>query len=381
MGNGNPLSRIQYVAAGLLLVTVTAGCQSGLGLKPDLDKLAFWKKDELKLASRGNDLPPPSAHFNPESMGGKNGEVDKQQLQESVNAIVAEAKRHQNSSTEPGRKPYSLDSVQAKPRIPNDSGDSSSSSQSSNGFVLRKGLDKIQTATNDTLARTEQVIKNTGNVVEDSTNSLTDWKNDFQARSERTVAAASNTLKSTKDNVVDSATTAVNSLASTAQDTIDSSVSTVQEAVDNSFAPRDSKHTVSNPYAGKSKKPGGATEHLAVVKDRSIAESKTPAATIQQSSFDSVGSVGSPLQPVQAAESKVNAAAESDESAKSAGSAGGGYPSTPYGEFRPRSATGSTSSASSSATGSPSIPPQLLRGDSSWSPGSTATLRPVGESR
>lgn len=355
---------------GALLLAV--GCQSGFS-KPDLNKLAFWKKEELKLASRSDDIPPPSAKFDPE----KNDSMKtgtKEQLQASVDAIVAEAKKNRENPPEPIRKPYSLDSIDPKLA-------GSDSNSKSNDFVLSEKLNQIQSTTNSALATTENVVKQTGAMIENTSNSFAGLKNELQSNGEPTIADASNFLKAQADSAIATTGTAVDSLAKTTEATTDSSVSAVRNSMDNSFQPRTgtSASVVTNPYTSSRKSDSndfGASASdesgLVVSSDSSpLVDSPqssrlSPQSDVQQSSFDSVKGKSSTglLQPV--------ASDVSEMSARTAAVAATNYPTTPFGIIRPR-----VQADVGTASDTMEIPEHLLRGTSTYSPGSTRVLQPA----
>ncbi len=367
----NIFYQIAAATVGGALIMAT-GCQSGFS-KPDLNKLAFWKKDELKLASRADDIPPPSAKFNPDQKDAmKNG--SKEQLQASVDAIVAEAKKNRENPQDPIRKPYSLDSIDSKLA----GGDSK---DKPNDFVLSEKLSRIQTTTNNALATTENAVKQTGAMIENTSNSLAGLKNELQSDGERKIADASNFLKSQADSAISTTGAAVNSLARTTETTIDSTVSSVKNSIDNSFQPRagSGSSLVTNPYANSKTSNSnnfGETEadesdlagnlDSSPMVDKPQSSPLSPQSAVHQSSFDSEkdrNSVGL-LEPVESGVSEMASRTGVGTPTK--------YPTTPYGKIRPIGQAGS-----GTASGALEIPYQLLRGTSTYSPGSTTALQPA----
>lgn len=105
----NPNHNLLVLLALVSLISISSGCQSGF-TKPDLGRLAFWKKDDIRLAARrADELAPPSSHFNPEPTDGGSGtkvaggsgtkaaagsrEAVRDELQSRVDNILAKANK------------------------------------------------------------------------------------------------------------------------------------------------------------------------------------------------------------------------------------------------------------------------------------------------
>lgn len=95
----NPNLLVMSALVGL--IAISSGCQSGF-TKPDIGRLAFWKKDDIRLAARqADELAPPSSHFSPEPTDGGSGTkivgdsraAVKDDMQARVDNILAKANK------------------------------------------------------------------------------------------------------------------------------------------------------------------------------------------------------------------------------------------------------------------------------------------------
>ncbi len=237
------------------VLIISTGCQSGMFTKPDLNRLAFWKKENLQLASRTQEIPPPSSHFDPDTK-----ELDgdtKEQIEASITRLAQDAKRDAAGQSGLIRKPYSLDTV--NPKIAGNSPVSDQPAASgTNEPDLSRKLNQLQTASNDAMRTADNAVKQTGAQIEDSARTLADLKKKLQADSDQAFNEASKSLQDNAGQVVDSTTEAVNQFSSSTANTVNQTVSNVKQSFDNTFqppaSPSSSSH-VSNPYAATTAEP------------------------------------------------------------------------------------------------------------------------------
>ena len=357
--------------------TLLTGCQSGLIKNRDFGRLAFWKNESLRLASKSDDIPPPSRHFSPDP---GEGSATRDELKSNVDQILAQSKKSQtqgseSKSSDPIRKPYSLDALASK----------EGSGSKSNDFVLNKKLDKIQSAANNAFQATEKAVGNASKVINNATEiakttsngfqgtggAFTGWQNNLKNSAESQIQNATDQFKGQVNRTVGAATNSINHLKSNSVAALNNSLGTVKNSLDNAFQPPNNANAFTGKASAVSSKnnvaakgtsgtlspidsPVAKTDFVSQYKNATKQfASKNPSekiGSVQQSSFDSASdSPSSKLMPV-----------ASDIPSK--------YPSTSYGQFKP---------VDRSERESLQIPPQLLRGKSSFSPGSTKPLRPV----
>ncbi len=360
-----------FVSAGVLL----SGCQSGFikqpdlsRLKPDLSRLkpdlsrikkpnlgrlAFWKNENLRLAAKKDEVLPPSVHFSPDT---KEGSGTKNKMKASIDQIIAEAKKskseNQSVSTDPIRKPYSLKSIDSKV------GDSATTS---NDFVSKK-LNQIQSTTSQALGAAENVAKNTESAVANAANTFSGWKNTLQESSQDQVKQIAGEFKSQTKNTIANTGKTLNQFVGDSEKAVNTTVSNVKNSIDNAFQasskaansflakPR-TKTAILSPIAEQSASNDFNSKYKQVSQGQE-AEKPNGRSSIQQSSFDAELKKNS-LQPVRQASATQ-------------------YPSTSFAKFQPLSPAGKGDQLKSLE-----VPPQLLRGNASFSPGSTKPLRPV----
>lgn len=423
-----PKRNTKLIAFSLTTMSLLCGCQSGFTLrKPDLSRLAFWKNDELSLASRRDDIPPPSAHFAPD------GEMAqaKDDLKSSIDDIIAEAKRNQQATAENAaesiRKPYSLDSIDPKLSL---------NHSKSTEDALNETLQQFKSTSDNAFKTAEKVVSQGSAKAEETTNMFNGWNNTFQPSNENAVKNVAQNLQGQAEQIAGNATNSFNSFAKSAtsavSNTVNNTVSTVSNSVDNSFQPSGTAAVVSNPFARsnqlESKAPTAPTAATAPVAATApeaptapvaptmaktdpaptnsndfssdfnqmmkMAESKQPLAErigiskspspnlpepatgVQQSSFNTAPSVtkqatNAILQPLTA---RSNSTGSSSSTASQ-------YPTTSFGVIRSKNGSSSkiTTGTTSSKTDDSGIivPPHLLRGEGNFSPGSTRPLRPL----
>ena len=446
-----------------LTVLALSGCQSGAFRKPDLGRLAFWKQDELSLASKRDELPPPSHHFSPDNGFADQGSATKSQshgaeLKSSIDDIIAEAKRTQQAKadaaanaaksanaaaealTDPIRQPYTLDKIDPKLSLKN-----SESTQ--------KALNELQQfgsgSKNEFASATKSIADKANAALKNTTGSVDDLKNSFQASAGSGLKNAAEKLTSKAGSAANDAGSTLKNIAQHTQSSFGNTIENARSKIDNSFQPAGSK-VVSNPFAASNNKsessvisasldPGGndfasrfnqalAETETAISKSTARAGqtanqfiSKTTTSTpdfsnesgVRQSSFDGAVSKTSaailePLtsqtttttttqpfrstatQPLRStppqSQSSVShsnsmfdkpptrtASAANQYPTTSSGTTQ--YPSTSYGVIKPMN----TSTESTSSGSSFQVPTHLLRGEGSFSPGSTRPLRPILE--
>ena len=461
-----PSNQFKLATFSLTVLVLMSGCQSGAFPKPDLGRLAFWKQDELSLASKRDDIPPPSHHFSPDNGFADQGSASKEkaggsELKASIDEIIAEAKRTQQAKADAAAdatagavdkvtnaisgavsKPYSLDKIDPKLSL-------------NHSESTAKALQQFGSATKNTLAAsTESIGGKTTDAVKNTANALGDLKNSFQASAGSSLKNASEQLKNQTGNVIGKTASTLNNIAEKSQTTFGQTIEDVRTNVDNSFKPVATK-VVANPFAASNNKsessllpassnPGSndfaarfnqalADTESAIAKSTAPSGSPTPTkkagqtinqfvsqpsrtistpdfaegSGVRQSSFD--GSVSkttaailqpvatqpvatkttTPIQPFQSTASQPLRApattqtqpqstpSTSTQAPTRTASSASQYPTTSYGVIKPMK--NSTEEATSSSDDSFQVPQHLLRGEGSFSPGSTRPLRPVQE--
>ena len=344
------------VSSAILLT----GCQSGFIKKPDFGRLAFWKNENLRLAARKDDIPPPSAHFSPDT--GEGGEMS-DELKSNIDQIIADARMSKTkamaSNEQPIRKPYSLDSIDPKVN---------EQEARSNDFVSEK-LNKIQSAASQALNATENVIKDTGEVVENTANSFVGIKDSFKMASQAKLQQVSDGIKNQANTAVAKTGESINQFARNSEAAVNQTVANVKNSLDNSF--QAAKNVITNPYAATTDQQSSSLTTVgpeATTKDfvsrykqaaeqfgKQTAAASNSKTAVQQSSFDAE------------LKTKTNEMAPPESQPKATQ-----YPSTSFGKFQPLKPADEKTDVDSLK-----IPPQLLRGTGTFSPGSTKPLRPA----
>ena len=357
-----PKQSIHLAICLLTVVCLNTGCQSGFLKKPDFGKLAFWKGTNLRLASNTDDIPPPSAHFSPDA---GEGSQTKDELKAKMDEIIADARKTKTDSADPIRKPYSLDSIDPK------LADREKAKPESNDFVLSDKIKQFQSTTNKALTATENTINKAAGAVESTANQFNGWKNTLQDSSKNQIKQVAQQLTNGANQAISQTSNSLNQFSKSAYDSINQTVSTVKNSIDNSFQPPAGSAVVKNPFSDQ--KPAASNAMAGndfVMKDKTaskpqagnskavennFAKNQLVPNTIQQSSFNAniKKDVSSALQPKTSSQSAPTT-----------------YPSTGFEAFSPVQRSKSESSDVFK------IPASLLRGDSSFSPGSTRPLRP-----
>ena len=384
------LSRLQKLVLAALICSfsvINAGCKSG-GIKPDLSSIAFWKKDNVQLASRN--VPPPSAHFSPDrgssSKSIANANANEQQLKSSVDAIIAEAKRNKALPKDPVRKPYSLDSIESK---------IGEAKKATNDFVGDPSLQTLQQSASTAFQGSANKISQAGKLAQNPADAMKGLAGGIQKQGNHAasqiasgmsegLARQANNVVSGSGGMIDSATNGIKQMANE-----------VQEATDNSFQPRavEGPQLERNPYLGAlnnvnekvltaaastnpavtqglAQKVSSAKENLAqavnnvsVPASGSANKNNLPTTTeIQQSSFNSsLQNVSNALKPLDNA-----AAGQAGKIVVPAQPPISSYPSTPFGAIKPVQAQPASS-----------LPNALLNGKTHFAPGSTKPLQPL----
>ena len=385
---------LSFAATICSIIVLSSGCQSGGGFKagsfkPDFGALAFWKKDNVQLASKS--VPPPSEHFRPDQ-----GESTKQvaarnqnELKQSVEAIIAEAKRNKDKPKDPAYRPYSLDSIENK------IGDAS---KSSNDFVqqnntlqnLQKSATTAITSTKDTIRQANDIARNSGSALKGVTTNL---QQQSQHAASQIAAGVSDGITKQATNIVSGATHAANNLLNSTSTGIQQTVNTVQEKLDNSFQPKNSAtsdvrrnpylgavNNSANPSASTAAAPktatGGATEKSADSLSAKLSQ-------LAQGTRGSVGSMSGTQAKTPSFDSKIRTASAAlqplnNKASKTATTTTPGnvtrpaaYPSTPFGTIQPVRQASATENSSSQ------LPAELLNLKGSFAPGSTKPLQPL----
>lgn len=375
---------LAFIVSSMMLFT---GCQSGFLTKPDLGKLAFWKNDQIRLAAKNEDIPPPSRHFSPDP---GEGSETRNELKSNIDGILAKSKQEGSATkqegsetkTEPIRKPYGLAS--AKPQ-------GSDKKSSPNDFELNKKLDQIHSKTNQALSATEkaignansfvskttQNIKSASNAFSGSANSFAGWQNKLKTSGENQIQKVANEFKNQASQTVSYASNSINQLTSNAKTSVGNSIANVTNSLDNAFKP---DNVISNDYFSRNKSTAGKPQESDTAKNESPATS----AQFQKNEFGSKykqvaeqfgkPNVGQSLNSSSIQQSSFNTEVESGATEKQlvAAASPTKYPSTSFGKFKPIAKPKPKSEDETFK-----IPPQLLRGSSSFSPGSVKPLRPV----
>lgn len=265
------------------LISFSSGCQSGF-TKPDLNRLAFWKKDDIRLAARrADDLAPPSSHFDPEPTDGgsstrssgsstrvaaSSATQTRDELQARVDNILAKAnkKKAADSLKKPFDKPgeaigkvnkqlfgangkrsdvsqQAVNDIQAKldalkkAAMENKVADSAATaatavaaaSETANDFAASD----FQAPINNMAAKAQQTI-DAGMASADSlkTKSIAGWNNDFSAMASNTSPTPNTTAPPTAANLAQSAS---NGLITLKNKVAEAGKAMVQATDDNSF--------------------------------------------------------------------------------------------------------------------------------------------------
>ena len=429
-----PTQPILFVTCMTFAVVCTGGCQSGFMKKPNLGKLAFWNNDNLQLAAKDDDVPPPSRHFSPDPATPSGGSATKQiaksqgsqnrnNTKADIDKIIANSKKASNDALEiakstadsvaaPIRKPYSLKSID--PKI-NPGADLKNAS---NDFALKNSAKDFNAAAASAIASAKESATDSvaaaGKNLESPKNVFNGWKNDFQQATQKTIQQVGGELPSSANKALASAASTVGQASKTATSTLAKTASAVKDSVDNSFKPGKTL-VVKNPYSdakpvdsngisdsinkisqGASQRKAelssmaekfvaAGTSSTAKLSQSFTANPLVPKATstkndfaISTSTSDSSTSSGSTTstnllqpQPTRTADASILPGSSSTGQTSSL------YPTTGFESFAPIKRTAAQSSIDS-LEGSDvyKIPASLLRGDSSFAPGSTKPLRP-----
>lgn len=375
---------------GVLVLAISSqlGCRAGAFAKPDFSKLAFWKKDHLKLGS--NELPPPSAHFDPEPTGvAKSKAPVAEDLQNRVDRILAGAKKDQQvAGTEgPIREPYELDDINPELNQGEDNSfDPAAARASTSGALvdLQNSLENLKRSADQTRSelanRMEQGVAQTEQAIDG-------WKSDFevpgQQMVDQTKQAANDFQRVARDqtnqmidrtqsgiqNSMNQASNQFQQAATGMQNQAAETIGQFQSAMQNSFptntpsgAPGRSEMTeprtmIAQPVASSAASSGAMTAHTPL---QPIAP--PPAATGNSypstgyASFDGSGANSSEYQasPIRTAE-------------------------LPGQNRTSPNAAASATSGASSPSGEHRIPATLLEGTSNFAPGSVKRLQPIDD--
>ena len=360
-----PYHSIRFAICLLTVVSLNTGCQSGFLKKPDFGRLAFWKGSEMRLASKSDDVLPPSAHFSPDA---GEGSQPKDDIKASVEQILAEAKKNKSNASDPIRKPYSLDSID--PKI----AEREKAKSESNDFVLSDKVKQFQAATSKAIAKTENTINQATGAVESTANQFNGWKNNLQDSSKNQIKQVAQQLTNQANDAISTTSNSLKQITQSTTDSINQSVSTVKNSIDNSFQGAASGKVVKNPFSDR----GAPAGNDFVSKYKTAATTSggklEPASTSTMNQFPN-----DQLAPNSIQQSSFNANINKNTATvlqpKSKSQPATAYPSTGFEEFSPVSRENS---------GSPDvfkIPASLLRGNSTFSPGSTRPLRPNTSSK
>ena len=369
---------------GSMLVLGT-GCQSG-GFKPDLGRLAFWKKDEVQLASN---VPPPSEHFSPDRGNSKGvAEANKQNLKDSVDAIIAEAKRNKTIPKDPTRKPYSLDPIDSK---------IGSSTKSGNDFVSNNSFQNFKSSASKAVKSTQDAVKQAGDLVRNPGQVMSEFQQQSQHAASQIASGVSEGLTKQANNVVSGAASTASDYLNAATNKVQQTVNTVQERVDNSFQPQSGSAgsgVKRNPYLGslnnatnnfvssKAQAAAASTEKIGkAVNDIVVPDNQSPkyqtvsASTANQGSATKTANLqmanpSSQRSPSTGALQPLQKNSSHTTSVNASGQNANGYPSTSFGAIRPLQRSTTTSSPST-------LPASLLKTSSNFTPGSTKPLQPL----
>lgn len=176
------------IAASVIVMT---GCQASAFKKPDLAKLAFWKKDGDALAAK-TVPPPPARHFDPAPLNRERTEksevvdLDRGNLERRFDNNIEQALDDiKSASTEPIRTPYSADikptgNEFAPSGIAAKSGNASSKLSDLSGGAaseLSFAQQQFQSAMESTRSATDEGI---AAAKQSSNDFTTGWKNDIK---------------------------------------------------------------------------------------------------------------------------------------------------------------------------------------------------------
>ncbi len=382
---------------GVLVLAITSqmGCRAGAFAKPDFSKLAFWKKDHLKLGS--NELPPPSAHFDPEPTGvAKSKAPVGDDLQKRVDRILAGAEKDKQLAGTDGpiREPYELDDIDPELNQGEDNSFDPATARGSNTGALadlQKSLENLKRSTDQASG---DLANQMGQRVAQTEQAIDGWKSDFelprqqmaqqaqQAADDFQRAArnqASQMIDQTQSGIQSSMNQANNQLQQAAAGLQNQAADTIgqfQSAMQNSFPTNNANVTaaptettaprtmIAQPVAGpgtESASTGGGSGAFAA--HTPLQPIAPPPSTTGNSypdtgfaSFDNPGTTTSPYQasPIRTAELPGPAGASAN-------------------------AAVSASSGNSTAGAEHRIPTSLLEGTSTFAPGSVKRLQPVGD--
>lgn len=382
-----PNKLVKLAICLLTIVTLNSGCQSGLIKKPELGRLAFWKNDNLRLAAKSNDIPPPSAHFSPDSSS--QGSASKDEMKANIDQIIANAKSGkadaskmidskmseakmieskiaEAKSTDPIRKPYSLDSI--NPNL-NDR----KTEKQSNDFVLNDKVKSFQAATTNTFNAAKNKISQTTNSIKESNNSFVGWQNTLQQSDTNPINTVAQQINSQAKSAVASTSDSLKQFSAAAGDSLNKTVSSVSNSLDNSFQSAANKQVIKNPFSSGTQATASASDFVSKYKsaaENTIESAKQGALAIKNEALNNKPLV--PNNPIQQSSFNANinkstaAILQPNTNDKAPATS---YPSTGFGSFTPVK--------NDKETASPvQIPASLLRGTSSFSPGSTRPLRP-----
>ncbi len=187
-----PYQNTQFRVSSILVVMilVLTGCHSGGFKKPDFGRLAFWKKDDLRLASRGEALPPPSTHFDPEPtntgpVSRNKSDLDsktRQDIQEKVDRILANARNSNAGNIDPIRKPYGTDSdakTEKKDRFAFNTKDNSTEISAEARNDIQAKLDALKASAKKRAEQSNEFAADAAGSLGE-TKPIAGWKNDFQ---------------------------------------------------------------------------------------------------------------------------------------------------------------------------------------------------------
>ena len=244
----NRASKLVFLVLTSSTLILATGCQSS-SLKPDLGRLAFWKKDDVQLASRS--VPPPSEHFSPDRGGSatKQGSQTKQSiasnqaeqnLKDSVEAVLAEARRNKDQPKDLSRRPYSLDSIDSN---------IGKAKEAANDVAGNNALPNLKSAA----AAAQNSFKKAGDLAQNPGKLVTGVQDQGQHSASQIAAGVTNGFNRQANNVATGVAGAAGDLFNAAGNKVQQTVNTVQENTDNSFQPTgntSNPNVKRNPYLG-----------------------------------------------------------------------------------------------------------------------------------
>ena len=208
-----------FSCLAISMLALSTGCRSGSFTKPDLGKLAFWKSDNFKIASKDTVAPPPPArHFDPApitedpSATDRDSEIvnlDNSKLQRrfknDIEEMQAEIEAANKALGTPIRKPYSTgvadsaNELASKAKSSFESATETVQSQLDEfGGQMKSGLSAAQNDFQAAMNNTTKSISNDFAATKESAKNVAqDWQNNI----DNSFAAVNKAMDGAKNNL------------------------------------------------------------------------------------------------------------------------------------------------------------------------------------